>query len=124
MEAIEAGLRELGAAVVRGGAYDRWELEVRGGLFGAVRTRIVIEEHGGGKQRIRLRSWPKLTFLAPALALLFALLTGVAVADRAWVASAIFGGISAVLTMRMFGDCAVATATYLKALKQVVQEMN
>ena len=57
---IEAMLRHRGTVVVRGGDYDRHDLEVRGGLFGSVRTRMAIEEHGGGKQLIRFRSWPKM----------------------------------------------------------------
>ena len=38
LQAIEASLRARGARVRRGGAYDRWDLEVRGGLLGAARS--------------------------------------------------------------------------------------
>src|SRR5437867_238724 len=59
LQAIEVALQARGARVLRGGDYDRWELEVRGGLFGAARTRMAIEEHGAGKQLVRFRSWSR-----------------------------------------------------------------
>ena len=31
---------------MQGGDYDRWDLEIRGGLLGSLRTRMAIEEHG------------------------------------------------------------------------------
>src|SRR5205085_8394241 len=34
LHSLEVDLRALGAWVCRGGDYDRWDLEVRGGLFG------------------------------------------------------------------------------------------
>lgn len=56
LENIEATLQTQAVVVKRGGDYDPWDLEIRGGLFGNVRTCMAIEEHGGGKQLIRLRS--------------------------------------------------------------------
>jgi hypothetical protein len=44
---------------MRGGAFDRWDLEVLGGALGAVRVRTAIEEHGGGRQLLRVRAWPR-----------------------------------------------------------------
>ncbi len=31
---IETMLRRKGAAITKGGAFDRWDVEIRGGLFG------------------------------------------------------------------------------------------
>ena len=49
LEALEAALREHRVRVLRGGAYDTWDLEVRSGLLGAARVRLVVEEHGQGR---------------------------------------------------------------------------
>ena len=57
---IERVLFRKRAAVKRGGDFDRWDLEVRGGLLGQVRAVGMIEEHGAGKQLFRLRAWPQI----------------------------------------------------------------
>ncbi|MEN6484193.1 MAG: glycosyltransferase, partial [Syntrophobacteraceae bacterium] len=50
LESLEKGLLEVRTVVLRGGDYDRWDLELRGGLLGCVRVLMAVEEHGGGKQ--------------------------------------------------------------------------
>lgn len=77
--AFESALRTGGLVVQRGGATDDWDLELRGGLFGALRARFAVEEHGAGRQLLRLRAdahtpWPVrgATWAAAALALLAA----------------------------------------------------
>ena len=56
--ALEQSLHQDGALVLRGGNFDRWDLEVRGGLLGSARLLMGIEEFGGGKQLVRYRVWP------------------------------------------------------------------
>ena len=63
---IEQSLQSAGAAVVRGGDYDGWDLAVIGGLFGSVRCLAMVEEHGNGQQLFRLRAWPKSLLLRSA----------------------------------------------------------
>jgi hypothetical protein len=60
---IEQRLIDAGAVVRRGSTFDRWDLEVRGGLFGSARLLHAIEEHGGGKQLARFRIWPRWSWL-------------------------------------------------------------
>jgi GT2 family glycosyltransferase len=57
---IESSLNLRNALVARGGDFDNWDLEVHGGLFGHARMRLAVEEHGGGRQLIRVKLWPKL----------------------------------------------------------------
>ena len=59
LTAIERRLRTQRVAFGRGGEYDRWDLEVRGGLIGAARMSLVVEAHEGGVQAVRARSWPR-----------------------------------------------------------------
>jgi hypothetical protein len=51
-------LRGLGAVAVSGGAWDRWDVEIRGGALGSARIRVAVEEHGSGRQLLRVRCWP------------------------------------------------------------------
>jgi len=125
LESIEATLRELGAVVERGGDCDRWDLEVWGGLFGSVRALMAIEEHGAGKQLVRLRTWPRfrpfgmvLSLVAVALLMLAAL----AVFDHIWIPSVIMGFVAVLFAPCAFGDWAIAADAYLHALKQVGRE--
>ena len=121
LHSLEVDLRALGAWVCRGGDYDRWDLEVRGGLFGKARMLMAIEEHGAGKQLVRFRSWPVWSFGGLLLVLLFALLSSAAALDRAWAASLILGGVATLLALRMFEECANALMTFLRVLKQPKQ---
>ena len=84
---IERVLLRKREAVKRGGDFDRWDLEVRGGLLGYVRAVGMIEEHGAGKQLFRLRAWPHIPRPAIGLLLLLGLLAALAAYDQAWLAA-------------------------------------
>jgi GT2 family glycosyltransferase len=58
VETFESTLRTAGLVVRRGGVTDDWDLEIRGGLQGALRARFAAEEHGAGRQLVRLRADP------------------------------------------------------------------
>lgn len=118
LHSLEGDLRALGTYVCRGGDYDRWDLEVRGGLFGSARVLMAIEEHGAGKQLVRFRSWPVWSFAGLLLLLLFALISSLAALDGAWFASVILGGVAIVLALSMVGECANALMILLRVLKQ------
>jgi len=117
IESLESELQRLGCVVVRGGATDRWDLEVQGGIFGTVRTVTAVEEHGGGKQLVRFRSWPK---VGPATIGFFLILVGGALAaglSGRWFTCSVLSLISGVLAAWTFADCASATALYLRAVR-------
>ena len=91
MKSLEYKIRGKGCITWVGNDFDSWDLEVRGGLLGAARIKLAVEEHGGGKQLLRFRVWPKiktsLLFSVGILATL-AILAG---ADGASATSAILG---------------------------------
>jgi GT2 family glycosyltransferase len=74
---VEDLIRRTGASPVRGGRYDRWDLEVRGGLLGATRMLATVEEHGQGRQLLRLKMWPRWDGWAARVAMLLVLLGAV-----------------------------------------------
>ncbi len=67
IRAITEALAEREAVVRSGGDWDRWDLHIRGGLLGASRLIMAIEEHGSGRQLVRFRFWPRLAPSALAL---------------------------------------------------------
>src|SRR5205085_4298049 len=56
---IENALRDEGVVVLRGGDFDRWDLQLSRGLFASKRLMLAVEEHGGGRQLARLKMWPR-----------------------------------------------------------------
>jgi O-antigen biosynthesis protein len=78
---FEELMRREGSAPVRGGRYDRWDLEVRGGLLGGARALSTVEEHGRGRQMLRLRLWPRWSF---DMVLAAAFLIGLVAVVAAW----------------------------------------
>ena len=117
LEAIEQELRAMRAVVRRGGDYDSWDLEVRGGLAGAIRACMAVEDHGSGMQLVRLRIWPRLSVAAGTVAVLAAGLAVVAAVDRSWVASGVLALGSLALVIRLFVDCSVAMGSCSTVLR-------
>jgi O-antigen biosynthesis protein len=52
-------------AVVRGGEFDRWDIHVRVGPLAAARVHVAVEEHGQGRQLVRVRVRPRWSRLVP-----------------------------------------------------------
>ncbi len=59
LQIAERHLRAGGATVLRGSDFDRWDLEVRGGMSAAVRVRVMTEDLGDERQLVRWRAMPR-----------------------------------------------------------------
>jgi cellulose synthase/poly-beta-1,6-N-acetylglucosamine synthase-like glycosyltransferase len=110
LKLFEEALRGVGAGVTRGGDYDRWDLQVRAGLLGAARFLLVTEEHGNGKQYVRIKLWPVAHALPLVVACLFALLASIAALDLRWTAWALLNIPAIFLLGRTLYECAGAMA--------------
>jgi GT2 family glycosyltransferase len=113
---IENLLLHKGAVVKRGGDFERWDLEIRGGLFGSVRALAMQEEHGAGKQLVRFRVWPQIPHPAIALFLALGLLTTLAAYHHAWLAAVILGIGALAVALAAQTDCAKAVTLWNQAL--------
>ncbi|HEY2554942.1 MAG TPA: glycosyltransferase [Candidatus Cybelea sp.] len=123
LETLESRLR-AGAVVLRGGDYDRWDLEVRGGSLGSSRLQTLVEEHGSGKQLGRFRAWP---CFAPAALVASATFCGLAAAagfDRAWIAAAILGAIGGGIAARAVLESAAAMLRIDRALGGLLEVLD
>ncbi|MDQ3951270.1 MAG: hypothetical protein M3282_13130, partial [Gemmatimonadota bacterium] len=118
LHALETALRRQRAATRRGGDYDLWDLEVRGGLLGAARMLMVIEEHGVGRQLVRFRIWPRLSSAVVPVSVSFTLLAAGAAYDGARPIAVAFAGV-VLLTV---GSAIVECAGALAALTRVVED--
>jgi GT2 family glycosyltransferase len=114
---IRAALQAGGERVRCGGPYERWDLEIAGGLAGAARVRTVVEEHGRGRQLVRHRVWPRVPHSLPvAIAALVAAGTAAAAA-AAWVAAGVLVTAGVTLLVAAVAECGIATAAALRAVE-------
>ena len=113
---LERRLRADRATVVRGGEFDRWDLEAGVGVLGSARLRAATEEHGAGRQLLRLRSWPRCSGRAAALAILAALVAVAAAREAAWPVVIVVGGFAGALASAMLAQCAGSLAAVRRAL--------
>jgi GT2 family glycosyltransferase len=118
LRVIEARVRETGAAVISGGDYDRWDLEVRGGPLGAARLRAAVEEHGAGRQLARFRVWPRFSRGGVVTSAMLVALALAGLASGALLAAAMLGLIAAVVVSRQLQECAAAITTVIEAIDQ------
>ena len=116
LRSLESVLRSDGAVVRRGGNYDDWDLEIRGGLFGGVRVRTVAENYGRGKFMLRLRSrpWFSISGVATSVLLLIACLA--ALLDGSSYGAGILGTLSFMFGAITFRCGAVAVGAIHRAL--------
>jgi hypothetical protein len=117
---IERSVRATGAVSVRGGDFDTWDLEIRGGLLGGARLRSAIEEHGAGLQMVRLRIVPRASPLAVLLLVLVTVVASGAVLDAAWVAAVALGICTTALAAQVARECGVACGAALVSLAHPV----
>lgn len=121
VRAIDRALRVDGSVTRSGGDWDRWDLQVRGGLMGAARLRVAVEEHGAGKQLVRLRSWVCVPASSLTLVLLAGVLGGLAVISNTDPGTITLGIVASALLVRLIYECGAAGATIRRALARIVE---
>lgn len=119
---LETELQRLGAKVRRGGDFDRWDLDVRRGVLGGTKLLMAIEEHGSGKQLVRLRLTPQPSrFAKVTLGLAMLLLIGTAFATSdPWI-EGFAATVLLVVCAAIVLECAGAEAMVVAADEATVQ---
>ncbi|MGI8635033.1 MAG: hypothetical protein ACR2KZ_06485 [Segetibacter sp.] len=126
---IEEKLMGLKTRVKRGGDYDKWDLQIRNGLYSKARGLFAIEEHGAGKQFVRFKCKAHYTvnaFLIPAFIFLIAV---VSAANRQWFISGIMDFILVIFLIRFILENgssmnSLYTAFKLLGVKEPVETME
>jgi O-antigen biosynthesis protein len=114
--ALEDALQRSQTVLVRGGDFDRWDLDLRGGLFGKARILTAIEEHGHGRQLVRFRAWPWPTRAGLLSSTVLASLAIAAAAGGAPLAAALLGLFLTLVVSATALDCARATGSAKRAV--------
>jgi ABC-type multidrug transport system fused ATPase/permease subunit/GT2 family glycosyltransferase len=113
---VEAAVRHAGARVSRGGAHDRWDLQIRGGGLGSARLRLAVEEHGQGRQQLLYAFTPLVSSAGVIAAAATAALAAVAVADGATIAGVVLAAACVMLVLAMTGEVSAAWGSALLAI--------
>ena len=121
LERLESSLRSLEVPVCRGGAFDRWDVEARGGWLGGARVRSTLEEHGSGRQLVRFRIWPRCSPGAVGVIGLPAALALGALVAGAGALAVVLTVLALVLGLRALRDCGAATAAVQMAVEVHLQ---
>jgi O-antigen biosynthesis protein len=122
LEAMATQLAAQGGVVRRGGDFDRWDLELRGGPLAFARLRLAVEEHPGGRQLVRVRTWPRVSGGAIGA---IAFLSGLGLwagRDRAPMAVALLGSLALLLLLWMVAGMGVALAGLGRAIARAERE--
>jgi hypothetical protein len=107
---LERDIGAAGAVVRRGGEFDGWDLEIRGGVFAGVRVLSAVEEHGSGRQLFRARCRPKWSPAAVSLALALIVVAVTAAADQATATAVVLGLSALALALRILAEASSALA--------------
>ena len=110
---IERGMLDDGTPVVPACEYQRWDLQARGGLLGAARLRLGLEEHGGGRQLVRFKISPVVAPLALVSVLALAVATVLAAAAGAAGADVVLGIATVAVAARLARDCSLAVGSFM-----------
>jgi GT2 family glycosyltransferase len=105
---FERGIVEAGAVVRRGGDFDEWDLETRGGTLAGVRVTAAVEEHGSGRQLVRIRCRPTWSLPALVLTALLLVLAIAAALDGSVIAAIVLALVGAALGLRTLNEAAWA----------------
>jgi GT2 family glycosyltransferase len=122
LASVERAVLASGIAPVRGGDFDRWDLELRGGLLGGVRIRHTVEEHGAGRQLLRFKMRPRLSGLGTVLPVLFVLPALGAAFAGARLAAIPLAALGVAVVALAVREASTATALSLSALRRCDEE--
>ncbi len=119
LQSLERSLRGVGATVRRGGDFDRWDLEVGLGAVAGARLLVAIEEHGAGRQYVRLKAWPRPSPAWLAVAAGAAALGACAALDDAWAVAGLLSMVGLATALWAARDAGAALAAARRAVPSV-----
>jgi hypothetical protein len=80
---------KLKTRIRRGDAFSRWDIEVRNGLFARSRCLLTLEEHGMGKQFLKLKCWTIYSVNGIIFPALFFVMAALAAMNEQWIVAVI-----------------------------------
>jgi GT2 family glycosyltransferase len=122
LRTLEEELRAHGVEVLRGGDFDRWDIQVGVSGLGGARLRMAVEEHGSGRQLLRFRIWPRWSSRGAVALLALGALFGLAVYDGAGSFAAILGVLGFACAAWMVRDCSAGLGAGFAAVERLGEQ--
>ncbi len=121
---IEETIIKYKTRVKRGGDFDKWDMQTRNGITSVSRAMFTFEEHGAGKQLLRMKTWtkPSKTFIFAFS--FFAALAIFASLDKAFIVSSTLAVFSLLIFIEYLLDTSIAIDHFKKSLLQVGKKWN
>ncbi len=114
---MERKIQKTGFFDRRSGHFDRWDLQVKGGLFGKARIYFACESHGSS-QMLRASIIPFVRKRALVLLAMFLLSGLLAWKNGAYAAATLFLGFFAVILALSMINCALACGVSRQAVRE------
>ena len=120
LQKIETALQKKGAIVQRNTDFEgHFDLFVRGGMFGGTRILKLAEEHGQGKQLVRVRVFPKVQSLAIAIIITLIALSIFADLEGQFIASLTIGVLALMFALRSLLETGYTKHAVLQAIGEI-----
>ena len=116
VQIFEGGLVAHGGVIRRGSDFDAWDLDVRGGTLAGTRIWTAVEEHGAGRQLVRVRCRPTWSPTAIVLVTLLGALGLTALLSGSQIAGGVLLAVAVALAVRTLHEAASAAAVTVRAL--------
>ena len=104
LEDVEKNLVNAGNRVRRGGVYDAWDLQVSCGFFASARAILTIEEHGGGKQFVKFKTWNNYSLTTALFIIALSSISIIALLNEVYVIGSELGLLTLVIFYKIFID--------------------
>jgi hypothetical protein len=119
LENISQALVSYKNKVKKGGEYDRWDFQYQTGPFIYARALLTIEEHGKGRQNLKIKKWISFSTSALVFLTLLLFMTYQAYFYEAFISASIFGLISSFLMLKLLADVFYTKASLNFAIKSL-----
>ena len=100
----------------RGGDFDRWDLQSGNKLFAYVRCLLTVEEHGAGKQYVKIRSTVSFAAFSLVVLLTMTALACVSFFYQQWIIGSVFWFFGLLVLFK----CTVEKSNVLHSLQVAV----
>lgn len=117
--AVEKRLIEQQMIARRGGDFDRWDLQTGNKLFAYVRCLLTVEEHGGGRQYVKIRSTVSLAAFSLAVLLVMGVLASLSFFHHQWFVASVFSFFA----LLVLAKCTIEKTNVLHSLQVAVAHL-
>jgi GT2 family glycosyltransferase/membrane protein implicated in regulation of membrane protease activity len=116
LQSLEQSLINQQMVAQRGGDFDRWDLQTGNKLFAHVRCLLTVEEHGAGKQYVKIKSTVSFAAFSLSVLLITGVLAGLALWEQEWIVGSVFAAFFLTILVK----CTIEKSNVLHSLEVAI----